>query len=75
MKNHFSEWTLSNEFTDTLSGFFQFMRKTMKECSDLGPLKEFILEVFPLLPLNIYRLLQETEWVNHPIFIQFKEIN
>lgn len=52
-------------FEDKPSGLLRFLQQNLTTWAEI---KDIFLELFPVLPLNLFRLLEQTEWIHHPQF-------
>ncbi|KAG8252253.1 hypothetical protein J6590_062413 [Homalodisca vitripennis] len=58
-------------FEDTPSGLLKFLQKNLDNWSEV---KDVFLELFPVLPLNLFRLVEQTIWIDHPEFEPFTRV-
>uniref|UniRef100_A0A1B6FDS0 Protein kinase domain-containing protein n=1 Tax=Cuerna arida TaxID=1464854 RepID=A0A1B6FDS0_9HEMI len=58
-------------FEDTPSGLLRFLQKNLENWSEV---KDVFLELFPVLPLNLFRLVEQTVWIDHPEFMPFTRV-
>lgn len=70
IKKNFMD-SLSDDFTDNPSSFLRFLSENMESWSDM---KNELLHVFAILPLNLYRMIEQTVWIDHIQFKPFTEI-
>uniref|UniRef100_A0A1B6KLU7 Protein kinase domain-containing protein n=1 Tax=Graphocephala atropunctata TaxID=36148 RepID=A0A1B6KLU7_9HEMI len=61
----------SNVFEDSPSGLLKFLKNNLENWSEV---KDVFLELFPVLPLNLYRLVEQTVWIDHPEFEPFTRV-
>ncbi|XP_048507813.1 uncharacterized protein LOC110117227 [Athalia rosae] len=62
-----------DEYSDSPTGLLVFVRKLLKSKPTPCPstIQKFFMGAFPTLPLSLYRLLETTQWLSHPVFTPF----
>ncbi|XP_054287790.1 uncharacterized protein LOC129003516 [Macrosteles quadrilineatus] len=60
-----------NQFADTPSGLLKFLKENIDNLSEV---KELFLKVFAYMPLNLYRMLEQTDWIKHPVLEPFTKV-
>ncbi|XP_069686477.1 uncharacterized protein [Periplaneta americana] len=69
---------VDSRYSDTPTGLLRFIRACVEDRSKMRspkmpPLHHFFLSAFPALPLSLYRLLEETDWLSHPVLVHFTD--